>query len=92
MWSLPIHSIVLPQLTSLQARRPSLTTLAFYDQAIRTLRIQVIALSFAGVVGMASAIALEPLLGGVGFRTPILPLSITVREARDLSEIFSGNI
>jgi len=32
---------------------------------------------------MASAITLEPLLGGLGLRMPILPLSITVSEARN---------
>ncbi len=84
-------TIVMSQLTPFQARRPSLSTLAFYDQAIRTLWIQVVALSVAGAVGMASAISLEPRLGGGGLDTPILPLSVAVSEARGLSAIYLAN-
>lgn len=43
--------------------------------------IQVTALSTAGVVWMASVVALEPQLGGVGAGPPIIPLSILVSES-----------
>lgn len=57
------------------------SALAFYDGAIRTLRIQVVAMSIGSAVGAASIVALEPQLGGVGAGTPIVPLSILVSES-----------
>ncbi|CAM9572721.1 unnamed protein product [Ectocarpus sp. 12 AP-2014] len=53
----------------------------FYEQAVRTLRIQVFALSVAGMVWVTMVVALEPRLGGIGARTPVIPLTIMLLDA-----------
>ncbi|CBN79638.1 expressed unknown protein [Ectocarpus siliculosus] len=57
------------------------SSIAFYEQAIHTLRIQVFALTVAGVVWIVMVVALEPYLGGVGARTPVIPFTIMLLDA-----------
>lgn len=64
----------------MSVKQASPSAAAFYSAAIQTLRIQVAALSSAAFLWLASVVALEPWLGGVGARTPILPLSIMVSK------------
>jgi len=50
----------------------------FYTKAIHTLWVQVAAISIASIVWIAAVVSLEPQLGGIGMRTPIIPLSVMV--------------
>ncbi|CAN0365912.1 unnamed protein product [Ectocarpus sp. 12 AP-2014] len=54
---------------------------AYYASAIKTLRIQVAALSSAALAWLVMAVLLEPKLGGVGANTPEIPLSIMLLGA-----------
>ncbi|CAM9585655.1 unnamed protein product [Ectocarpus sp. 12 AP-2014] len=53
----------------------------FYASAIKTIRIQVAALSSAAFAWVVMAVLLEPKLGGVGAKTPEIPLSIMLLGA-----------
>lgn len=68
--------IQLVLMSTFQARTSSA---AFYTSAIKTLRIQVAALTVASLVWLVMIVLMEPKLGGVGASTPEMPLSIMVR-------------
>lgn len=58
--------------------------LVFYDQAIKTLWVQVVALTSASLGGFVMIVALEPRLWGAGWRTPILPIFAMVSIAKGM--------
>ena len=60
------------------------SAVAFYGNAIQTLRVQVAALSCPAFLWLASVVVFEPWFGGLGARTPILPLSIMVSHTQVL--------
>ncbi|CAN0080078.1 unnamed protein product, partial [Pylaiella littoralis] len=57
-------------------RKANPSARVFYGRALRTLWLQVAALSSAAALWVAMALALEPQLGTIGVRTPIIPISI----------------
>lgn len=64
----------------------------FNFQAFRTLRMQRVALSVPPIVWCACVAVLEPRLGGIGARTPEIPLSIMVSKfCRDVASVLPSS-
>ncbi|CAM9577418.1 unnamed protein product [Ectocarpus fasciculatus] len=73
--------VTLTKIINEAMRNAGPSSTAFYEQAIHKLRIEVFALSVAGMVWIAMVVALEPNLGGVGARTPVIPLTVMLLDA-----------